>query len=134
HHQIVCPTCSFAFSRGTQFDGEESILAARGEPAARRSEIPPPVTICPNCGQDAIDAAGIPRNEGDQLLVHKHLYQLRLPRRWEVVVFRHPTDPGQAYVKRVVGLPEETVEVIDGDVYANGHLQRKSLPIQRSMR
>src|SRR5690606_7618057 len=52
----------------------------------------------------------------------------------EVVVFRHPTDPGQAYVKRVVGLPEETVEVIDGDVYANGHLQRKSLPIQRSMR
>jgi signal peptidase I len=134
HRQIVCPSCSFAFCRGLQFDEDDAILAAPGEVPDLNSEAEPPVTVCPNCGLEAIDARGVPRNEGDQLLVHKHLYQLRLPRRWEVVVFRHPSDPMQAYVKRVVGLPHEIVEVIDGDVYADGALQRKSLETQRSMR
>jgi signal peptidase I len=134
HHQIVCPSCSFAFSRGTQFDGDETVLAAPGDLSPLGGDDPPPAVSCPNCGLEAIDAVGVPRNEGDQLLVHKHLYQLRLPRRWEVVVFRHPKDPLQAYVKRVVGLPGERVEVRDGDVYADGRLQRKTLETQRSMR
>jgi signal peptidase I len=134
HHQVVCPSCSYAFSRGTHFDEAEAVLAAPGQLSALKNDDPPPITVCPNCGLEAIDAAGIPRNEGDQLLVHKHLYELRLPRRWEVVVFRHPRDPLQAYVKRVVGLPGERIEVSDGDVYADGRLQRKSLATQQSIR
>lgn len=134
HRQVVCPTCSFAFSRGTRFDDDGSILASGGRESDLVGAPTTEAIICPNCGQTAIDASQVPRNEGDQLLVHKHLYQLRSPRRWEVVVFRHPADPLQAYLKRVVGLPEETVQVVDGDVIADGTLQRKPLEIQRSMR
>ncbi|MEZ6050881.1 MAG: S26 family signal peptidase [Planctomycetaceae bacterium] len=39
-----------------------------------------------------------------------------LPGVGEVVVFRHPAEPDQAYVKRVAGLPGEQVELIEGDV------------------
>lgn len=134
HRQIVCPACSFAFCRGVQFDGEEVALASPSARPEATTETESLATACPNCGLQSIDTGGVPRNEGDQLLVHKHLYQLRPPRRWEVVVFRHPTDVLQAYVKRVVGLPHETMEIVDGDVYADGILQRKSLETQRSMR
>ena len=61
---------------------------------------------------------------GDRLLVDKNVFNLRNPRRWEMAVFRCPDpDPkefGKPYVKRVVGLPGETITLIDGDVYANG--------------
>ncbi len=89
--------------------------------------------VCPNCGQRHISTAAIPRNEGDQLMVHKHAYQFRDPRRWEVIVFKNPSDPLQAYVKRVVGLPGETVSIHDGDISINNELQPRSLETIRSM-
>ncbi|MEM9703356.1 MAG: signal peptidase I, partial [Planctomycetota bacterium] len=89
---------------------------------------------CPNCGQPEIDVSAAPDTQGDQLLVLKHAFTWRTPRRWEVVVFRHPDDARQAYVKRVVGLPGESVRVADGDVWANGQLCRKSLATQRAVR
>ena len=42
------------------------------------------------------------------------------PARGEVIVFNYPLDPKKDFVKRVVGLPGETVEVRDGTVYVNG--------------
>ncbi|MCA9064805.1 MAG: signal peptidase I, partial [Planctomycetaceae bacterium] len=81
-----------------------------------------------------IDASQVPRNEGDQLLVHKQAYELRPPRRWEVIVFRNPSDPRQAYVKRLVGLPGETLDLVQGDVYVNGELQRKPFSVQQAIR
>ena len=137
HRQVVCPTCAFPFSRGTRVHDDDAILA---EPDWSTSAVDLGVvpttaeTMCPNCGLSTIDVRSVPRNEGDQLLVQKHLYQLRLPRRWEVVVFRHPNDPDQAYVKRVVGLPGESIALSDGDLYADGTLQRKSLKVQQGMR
>ncbi len=134
HRQIVCPDCLYAFSRGTRYDVDDTILA-QGDTSEPDLGINTETdTICPNCGLTNINVQGVPRNEGDQLLVHKHFYQLRSPRRWEVVVFRHPNDPEQAYVKRVAGLPGEEVQIIDGDVVIDGELQRKSLTVQRSMR
>lgn len=42
------------------------------------------------------------------------------PKRRDVVVFQPPHDPGRNYVKRVIGLPGDTVEMRDGDVFING--------------
>ncbi len=42
------------------------------------------------------------------------------PTRGEIIVFRYPEDPSKDFVKRVVGLPGETVEVRSGTVYING--------------
>jgi signal peptidase I len=42
------------------------------------------------------------------------------PKRFQVVVFRFPDDESRLFVKRVIGLPGETVEIIDGQVFING--------------
>ncbi len=44
------------------------------------------------------------------------------PNRGDVVIFRYPRDPSRDFIKRVIGLPGETVEVIAGQVYINGKL------------
>ena len=132
HKRVVCPNCTHAFARGVAFDDDgEPIRADESDDAhAARAE----VARCPNCGQGGISLAGVPDNQGDQLLVLKHVFELRDPRRWEVVVFRHPDDARQAYVKRVVGLPGEAVRVWGGDVYADGVLARKSPAARRAVR
>ncbi len=90
--------------------------------------------VCPNCGLRGIDVGQNLRNDGDQLLVFRAGYEYRVPRRWEVVVFRNPGQPTQAYVKRIAGLPGDAIQIIDGDVYVAGQIQTKSLATQRGMR
>jgi len=52
----------------------------------------------------------------DRILAAKFL----LPRRWDLAVFSVPSEPKQNYVKRVVGLPGETVTIRDGAIFING--------------
>lgn len=120
HKQVVCPDCKYEFAFGVAFD--------------RPSMAPSQLATCPNCGQGAIDLTKVPRNDGDQLLVNKYAYLFGDPNRWEVVVFLNPNNPNQAYVKRVVGLPGETIYVRDGDVYIDGRIQRKTMTEQRAIR
>lgn len=56
-------------------------------------------------------------NNGDYLIVDQISYRLREPQRGEVIVFKYPNDPSQRYIKRIIGLPGETVEIIDGRVF-----------------
>ena len=53
---------------------------------------------------------------GDYLIIDEISYQFRNPQRGEVVVFKYPHDPSQRYIKRIIGLPGETVEIKDGKV------------------
>ena len=53
---------------------------------------------------------------GDYLIVDELSYHLRGPERGEVVVFKYPQDPTQRYIKRIIGLPGETVEIREGKV------------------
>ena len=76
----------------------------------------------------------VPRNHGDQLLVNKQAYLYQAPKRWDIVVFRNPAKPTEAYVKRAVGLPGERLQVIGGDVTIDGQVARKSYPQQLSTR
>jgi len=55
-------------------------------------------------------------DDGQYLIIDELSYRLRQPARGEVVVFRYPADPKQYYIKRIIGLPGETVEVVDGRV------------------
>ncbi|WP_197443926.1 signal peptidase I [Maioricimonas rarisocia] len=140
HRRVDCPSCGYQFARGVSKATSGRVgYATSGDPEPGQElggteTGPVSAAICPNCGLDEIETAALPTTEGDQLLVHKNAFQFREPRRWEVAVFRNPGDPRQAYVKRIVGLPGETIELIDGDVYAGGLLQRKPLATQLGMR
>ncbi len=55
------------------------------------------------------------------VLVNRFIYQTREPKRGDLVVVRYPGDPNEtSYVKRVVGLPGETVMIKANDLYVNG--------------
>jgi signal peptidase I len=142
----VCPQCGHAVCVGT--------------PEEYGDLDPQNGVTCPNCGFGPLDLRNEDETFGDRLLVDKLTLRLRPPHRWEVAVFRCP-DPkerrkpidrftpldarlpvyedrvpceNRTYVKRVVGLPGERIRIWDGDVYANGQLQRKDLATVREVR
>lgn len=69
---------------------------------------------------------------GDHILVSKFIYgtkipfttsrllKIRDPRRGDVIVFEYPEDPSKDFIKRVIGTPGDTVQVINKKVYVNG--------------
>ncbi|MGD8452249.1 MAG: signal peptidase I [Phycisphaerae bacterium] len=109
HATRTCPTC------GWEFDYEVD-----GQP------------LCPNCHQRLADEHPV-RKDGDRILVHKWPFAIGgflAPRRWDVIVFRSPANPSENFIKRLVGLPGETLEVVDGDLYIDGRIQRKPQAVQ----
>jgi len=115
HREVVCGDCGHRFVCGSD---------------VRRVS---PRAVCPNCGHADNDLEGRADLPGDRLLIHKSLLQLRPPRRWEVVTFRHPLHAAAVHLKRVVGLPGESVRIRDGDVYIDGEIRRKTLAQQRAV-
>ncbi|MBI2454040.1 MAG: signal peptidase I [Parcubacteria group bacterium] len=55
-------------------------------------------------------------NDKDYLIIDELSYRFDAPGRGEVIVFRFPQDPSQYYIKRIIGLPEETIEIKNGEI------------------
>src|SRR3990167_10407592 len=53
---------------------------------------------------------------GDYLIVDELSYRFQTPARGSVLIFRYPRDPRKSFIKRVIGLPNETVSIADGRV------------------
>ena len=113
HDSIICEKCGQSFDVGAEF-------------ATTRIE-------CLACGFAENTAEGLPVQRGDRLIVDRTAFQWRQPQRWEVVVFHSPAD-SQLTVKRIVGMPGETVELRSGDVCINGQAAKKSLDQMRAVR
>ena len=116
HRELNCTNCRFPFVVGMDEKGQSGRA------------------VCPNCGQVGLAQTETVDCNGDRLLVQKFLFDLRTPRRFEVVVFNSPSEPDQPYVKRVVGLPGEAIQIVDGDLFINGRIVRKTIEEQRAMR
>jgi signal peptidase I len=132
HKEIACPQCGFVFAVNASEEVE--------------SRTPRNVYsgLCGNCRNLArLDES--PSFKGDRILVMMFPYDLPFlpfsssPERWDVVVFRYPEEPEVSYIKRLVGLPDETIRIAHGDVYVKKKgsqsfvLARKPLRHQAAM-
>jgi signal peptidase I len=115
HVDFVCSRCKFVFHCDAQ-DCDGTTL------------------LCPNCSARLGIASPLVVLSGDRVLIDRTAYQLRRPERWEVVAFHRMKDNQDLTVKRVVGLPRENVQIIDGDIFINGQIVRKTLRQQRALR
>ena len=109
HWRVHCSDCGFAFAFGA-----DQLRADRS-------------AVCPNCRFTIPDVGPLQIRKGDRLLIDKLAFALSPPRRWETVVFRCPRQASQYCIKRLVGLPGETVQIVAGEVLVNGQPLSKSL-------
>ena len=111
HAEVTCTDCGYRFAVGAE--------------GPQGSEVKAPTTcVCPNCFlvQNVTNPHVF---SGDRILVLKYLYDFQAPQRWDVMVFHNPNDPSQNYIKRVVALPNETIELKYGNVTIDGQIARK---------
>ena len=63
--------------------------------------------------------------EKSRIIAFRLSYAFSDPERFDIVVFKYPDNEDLLYVKRIIGLPGETIDIIDGKVYING----RSVPL-----
>lgn len=56
----------------------------------------------------------------DRVIGSRLSYHFSDPERGDIVIFKYPDDPSIYYVKRIIGLPGDTIDIVDGAVYLNG--------------
>ncbi len=64
--------------------------------------------------------------DGDQLIVDKLTYRFRDPERFDIIVFPFQYKENTYYIKRIIGLPGETIQIEDGDIYIDGRILKES--------
>ncbi|MHC4462828.1 MAG: signal peptidase I [Planctomycetota bacterium] len=128
HFRLCCRQCGYKYDRG--FIPQNYRLRQDTVPHGSRT---PPTTRCPSCGYyQPVDNA-LPVANGDRILVLKCIYQFFEPKQWDVIVFKNPLEPSINYIKRLVGLPGDIVEIIDGDIYIDGRISRKPPKVQKEL-
>nr|WP_041608203.1 signal peptidase I [Halobacteroides halobius] len=60
-------------------------------------------------------------HDGERLFVNKFIYNFRAPERGDIVVFEPKGDPSRKYIKRVIGLPGDKIEIVAGNLFINDH-------------
>ena len=113
HKDFLCPKCGSPCQVGAS---EESRTG-------NKIDFP----TCPNCGytinfmQELSHGRYYPTYNGDRIVVGKYPYRLAPPERWDVAVFLCPGNAGMNYIKRVTGLPGETLRIWNGDIFISKH-------------
>lgn len=59
-------------------------------------------------------------HDGERLMVDKISYRFADPQRGDIVVFRYPSDPREHFIKRIIGVPGDWIQIEGGRVYVNG--------------
>ncbi len=160
HFRVICPQCGYRFNADANVEVQYvngRLVQVGNAQLENTNAIPSPTyLVCPNC-HALIPATSLPdkpviarrfvnssgsasrtiyfphASNGDRILILKFLYWFHPPKRWDVVVFREPRFGKQNFIKRLVGLPGDTVRIISGDVYINGKIAHKPPAVQRAM-
>ena len=135
HFRLRCQQCGYAYEYGfnpRQYNAKGYRIPENFAPPVNMELIPNPQRCC-SCGAYLRADYKLPVIKGDRIFVLKCIYQFNEPKRWDVVVFKNPGEPKINYIKRLIGLPGETVELIDGDVFVDGEIARKPENVQEEL-
>lgn len=72
------------------------------------------------------DSMNVTLEDGDNLIVDKLSYRFSEPERYDIIVFPYQYQEKTYYIKRIIGMPGETVQIIDGMVYIDGEMLDES--------
>jgi signal peptidase I len=134
HKDIECPTCGYWYQAGASSEAED-VARQRGFRGPGEDVV---AATCPMCrfttdvDPRSPDGQRYPTYGGDRILVTKFTFEFAEPRRWDVTVFKYPGGAETNYIKRLVGLPGETVRLWHGDLYIRPpggdgfHLERRT--------
>jgi signal peptidase I len=136
HKEVDCTECGHRFAVNAHAEEDARLFADD-----RKVKF----GVCDNC-RFSVALEDQPSFKGDRILVMKFPYDLPFlpgaspPQRWDVVVFKFPGNPEQNYIKRLVGLPGEEVQILGGDLFVRPAgtdqpflLAHKPLEHQRAM-
>lgn len=71
---------------------------------------------------------------GQYFIANKLAYKTTEPARSDVIIFKAPKNPEKDYIKRIIGLPRETISISKGDVYVNGNKLDESAYIKAGVK
>ena len=112
HKDVECPQCKHWYQTGASNEAQQD-----GSPT-RKHVIG---TTCPMCRYtQVLDVPRKPNDgsfSGDRIIVSKFAFDFKDPQRWDVIVFKYPGNARDNYIKRLVGLPNETLRIAGGNVY-----------------
>ena len=141
HKDVDCSQCGFPFQISASEESNDS-----AEHPVDRSALPMILAgTCPQCRYTMYVGADNPEKKthlsfnGDRIFVNKCCFNFRKPTRWNVTVFRYPGRPQVNYIKRLVGVENETLRVRHGDIFVKKDgeseftIQRKPLAALRAM-
>jgi signal peptidase I len=125
HKDLNCPECGYQYqvSASDEDPSEERFHSEqeRLDFMARSQVIS---SVCPNCRYQVVfDPQGVrspqppPTYKGDRIIVAKFPYAIDSPNRWDVSVFKYPATAKTNFIKRIVGLPKETLRIYHGDIF-----------------
>ena len=122
HKDVQCPECGYWYQAGASIEIDDEASDQRLLEAGRT---PPKAavvaTTCPICRYrlvlDLVGNANQRTFSGDRILVSKFIYDFHRPKRWDVIVFKYPFNAKQNFIKRLIGLPGETVLIKRGDIF-----------------
>jgi len=115
HKEVTCSGCKMPYTIGAS----QEVYQDSGiiNPAGRILG-----STCPNC-RFPNEVESDPVFNGDRIVVNKQVSEFK---RFDVVVFKNPEEPYVNYIKRLVGLPTETIQFRQGDVYAKAEGEQEA--------
>lgn len=109
HMQFTSPQSGFTWAVNPWSDPNLPPSRVQGTPAQ-------PVRVTDPVSGVPMPPGAFPLRSGDRIAVLKYNW-FHHPRRWDVIVFKMPENPRENYIKRLLGLPNEDLWLVDGDIF-----------------
>ena len=68
----------------------------------------------------------------ERLVVSKFIYKIRNPEKGEILIFRYPRDPSRDFIKRVIAVGGDTIEIKEGRVYVNDQMLKEDYILEKT--